>query len=308
MKFAWRVILLIGALLTVFFWIIGNVLSDQYFITQWLEWMPTLFVLAMLTFTSLVLACMRAWKQLILSVCLCAAISMWYSMYENKLFAQCDGSSELTMVAWTMSHPKKDFSKESAEFIVNLDADITLLSHGWYVRGEEEINEWLGDSGKKLVRFPFTVLTKVPPVEIKPLIASDSIHIVSFTFDTTKELGRNTVLWAVDFPSSLSRSRYAVAMSSKRLLSEIEWSVPDIVAGDFNMTTDSASIHYLFPQLRDASQLGGCGIMASYPRVLPLLLIDHTLVCESLDVKAYKLLDPNHGRHRVQWIEFKRNP
>ncbi len=308
MKFNVRLILLFGALLTVLLWLIGNALSDQFFITQWLEWMPTLLVLGWLVTVSITLACMRAWKYFMLPACLCIAVSLWYSLYENKLIATCGESGDLTIAAWTMSHSKKEFAKESAEFIVNLDADITLLSHGWYVRGEEQIDEWLGEKGRKLVRFPFTVLTKVPPIEIKPLIASDSIHIVSFTFDTTKELGRNTVLWAVDFPSSLARSRYAVALASKRLLSEIEWSAPDIVAGDFNMTTDSASIRYLFPQLRDASQLGGCGIMASYPRVFPLYLIDHTLISKSLDVTSYKLLDPNHGRHRVQWIELKKSP
>ena len=307
MKFNLRLSLLIGALLTVLLWLIGNALSDQYFITQWLEWMPTLIVLALLAFASIALACMRAWAHFILSACMCIVVSIWYSMYENKLFVPCGGTGELSMVAWTMSHSKKAFAKESAELIVELDADITLLSHGWFVRGEEQINEWLGDSGKKLVRFPFTVLTKVPPIEIKPLIASDSIHIVSFTFDTSETLGRNTVLWVVDFPSSLSRSRYAIAMASKRLLSEIECSTPDIVAGDFNMTTDSAAIRFLFPQLRDASH-HGCGVMASYPRVFPLYMIDHTLVAESFEVATYKLLDPNHGRHRVQWIELKKTP
>jgi len=96
-------------------------------------------------------------------------------------------------------------------------------------------------------------------------------------------------------------------MASKRLLAEIEWSTPDIVAGDFNMTTDSAAIRFLFPQLRDASHRG-CGVMASYPRVFPLYMIDHTLIAESFEVARYKLLDPNHGRHRVQWIELKKTP
>ena len=93
-------------------------------------------------------------------------------------------------------------------------------------------------------------------------------------------------------------------MDSKRFLSEIEFSPPDIVAGDFNMTTDSSSIRYLFPQLKDASHLGGCGIMASYPRVFPLILIDHMLVSEAIDVGMYRLLNPKHGRHRVQLIEI----
>ena len=304
MSFNVRLCLLIGALLTVFLWLIGNTLSDQYFVTQWLEWMPTLPILVLLAATSVGLALMRAWKYFMFSACLTIAVGLWYSVYENKFFVPCGGSGNIRLAAWTMSHSKKDFVKESAAFIVNLDADITLLSHGWYVRGEKQIDEWLGDQGKKLVRFPFTVLSRVPPVEIKTLIASDSIHIVSFTFDTKAALGRNTVLWAVDFPSSLSRSRYAVAMDSKRFLSEIEWSPPDIVAGDFNMTTDSSSIRSLFPQLKDASHLGGCGIMASYPRAFPLILIDHILVSEAIDVGMYRLLNPKHGRHRVQLIEI----
>ncbi len=301
-----RLILLIVALLTVLLWLIGNAMSDQFFVTQWLEWIPTLVVLGAITLITMILAYMKAWKQFALSSLIFLALLFWYSMVENKLFVSCNQEGDLSLAAWTMSHPKKDFAKESAEFIVALDADITILSHGWYVRGEEQITEWLGEDGKKLVRFPFTVLTKVPPIEVKPLIASDSIHIVSFTLDTTEEFGQPTVLWAVDFPSSLTRSRYAVAMACNRLLSEIECSPPDIVAGDFNMTTDSASIRHLFPTLEDASQLGGCGLMASYPRVFPIYLIDHILVANSLEVANYKLINPKNGRHRVQLIQLNR--
>ena len=304
MKVNVKTVMLMVALMCVFMWLFGNALSDQYFLTQWLEWMPTLFVFVLLAFISAALAWMRAWKHIMLPASLCIAVGLWYSMYENKLFVSCSESGALRIAAWTMSHPKDEFATESAEFIVNLNADITLLSHGWTVRGKPQITDWLGTNGKKLVRFPFTVLTKLPPIEIKPLIASNSIHIVSFTLDTTEKIGKPVVLWAVDFPSSFSRSRYDVALVSKRLLQEIEWNPPDIVAGDFNMTTDSAAVRYLFPQFRDASHLGGCGLMASYPRYFPIYLIDHFLVSDEIDVASYKLINPLSGRHRVQLMEI----
>ena len=54
---------------------------------------------------------------------------------------------KLKIVGWTMSHPKENVAEESAAIIVNLNGDITLLTHGWRVRGEKSIQDWLGDHG-----------------------------------------------------------------------------------------------------------------------------------------------------------------
>ena len=211
------------ALLCCFLWMLGNALSDQYYTTQWLEWIPTLLLAGLLAviFISLAIACEKKGAAVVLIFSL--GVLAWYAFVENKLFSPCNATGDLKLVAWTMSHPKKEFATEAAERIVDLNADVTLLTHGWYVRGEPVISTWLEKGGKKVTNGTFTLLTKLPPIEVTTLVASDGIHISSFTLDAKTQLGRPLVLWAVDFPSDFSKQRYRVAMIAKRLLSEIEY-------------------------------------------------------------------------------------
>ena len=285
-------------------WVLGNTLSDQTAFSQWLEWIPTLLIIAGLVLSTITLGYLRSKISAVISLLLLVSICVWYAIGENKLFHSCETVGQLRFVGWTMSHPKYKIAAESAQEIIRLDADITLLTHGWYVRGEESIQNWLGSGGKKIINGPFTLLTKLKPIEVTTLVASGGIHISSFTLDASEQLGRPLVLWAIDFPSEFSKQRYRTSMIAKHLLLELDTPLPDLVAGDFNMTRDSASIKHLFPEMHDAGNEGGCGLIASYPRILPLYHIDHVLLNNSLRADTYKLIDPHVGRHRVQVCEI----
>ena len=285
-------------------WLLGNGLSDQTAATQWLEWIPTMSVVFILMISTVIMFLMSQKSQSVVSGILLIAVSVWYLTVENKVFNACNSQGQVRFVGWTMSHSKEDIAAESADLIIKLDADITLMTHGWYVRGEESIKKWLQPSGKRVVNGPFTLLTKLKPIEVTTLVASGGINISSFTLDASELLGRPIVLWAVDLPSEFTRQRFETAMIAKRLLSEIDYQAPDFIAGDFNMTRDSASIKYLFPTMQDAANEGGCGILASYPRAFPLYHIDHVLINNSLRAQVYKLINPDVGRHRVQLCEI----
>jgi hypothetical protein len=216
-----------------------------------------------------------------------------------------DTKGDLRIVSWTMSHSKRSNSFESAQELIRLDGDITLLTHGWFVRGEPIIKEWLGSGGRKVANGPFTLLTNQKVLNVQTLIASDGIFISQFEIDTTLTLGRPIVLWAVDLPSSFRDSKMDIAKRARRLLDTQESQPPDIVIGDFNMTRNSASIKSLFPQLHDASDQGGAGWLASYPMSFPLYHIDHVLLADSLRAQSYTLINPRIGRHRVQITELE---
>ena len=298
----WLLVCFTGVLLAM--WMIGNVLSDKTSTSQWFEWIPTVAVLITLLCSTLILGFYKSKALGIGSAIFLVATSVWYTTIENRFFQVCDATGPLRIVGWTMSHPKLKIASESASFIIDLDADVTLMTHGWYVRGEESIKEWLKPNGKKVTNGPFTLLTKLNPIEVTTLVASGSIHISSFTLDATEQLGRHIVIWAVDLPSEFAKPRYKTAMIASLLLDEIEASQPDIVVGDFNMTRNSAAIKYLFPKMQDACDSGGCGLLASYPRAFPLYHIDHILLNKTLQANQYKLINPHVGRHRVQFCEL----
>ena len=285
-------------------WVIGNVLTDRWSWSQWILWIPTLAPLFLFVAASCIAIIAKSKRQIILLTATTLALFLWFSMFENRFFATHDPGHGLRLVGWTMSHPKKEVSKESAVEIVRLDADITLLTHGWYVRTEPSISNWLEPSGRKVINGPFTILTKVKPLEVRTLVASDGIYISLFILDTTEILGRELILWAIDLPSSLSIPKMKIANRVKRLLEKVDAPEPDIVIGDFNMTQNSSSIQTIFPTLRDASDDGGEGWIASFPIEIPLYHIDHILLDSKLRAVSYKLVNPKIGNHRIQVAEI----
>lgn len=279
-------------------------LSDRWGWSQWLAWIPTVFCLFLLVIALVINSIAKRVKTLLFLILLFLASLSWFIFEENRFFSTIDSSGSIRLVGWTMSHSKKHVSYDSAKEIVRLNGDITLLTHGWYVRSEPSIKGWLG-VGKRIVSSgPFTILTKHNVLEVQPLVASEGIYISKFVIDTTEKLGKTIDLWAVDLPSDLFTPRTEIAARAIRLLSQVESQQPDIVIGDFNMTRNSYAIKKMFPNLIDASNLGGIGLLASFPLHFPLYCIDHTLVGSELTCNSYVISNPHIGRHRVQITEL----
>ncbi len=287
-------------------WCVGNILSDRWGWSQWLAWIPTLFVIVIFTF-----ACVLSYftgKKIYALIFggITAATLLWFCLAENRLLNinNSDQKGQIKIVGWTMSHPKERVAEKSAAIIVKLNGDITLLTHGWRVRGEKSIQDWLGNTGRKVINSQFTLLTKFTPLQTRTLIASDGIYISSFILDTTTVLGQPLVIWAVDFPSSLSQSKMDIARRINRLLQTIETEPPDIVIGDCNMTRNSFALQSIFPDLQDAATLSGTGLLASFPIKFPLYHIDHILMGNQFRSIYYELVNPHIGRHRIQIAEI----
>lgn len=285
-------------------WCVGSILSDRWGWSQWLAWIPTLFIVVLFTFACALFCFTRKKIFALIFGGITAATLFWFCLAENRLLNNSNQKGQIKIVGWTMSHPKERVAEKSAAIIVQLNGDITLLTHGWRVRGEKSIQDWLGSTGRKVINSQFTLLTKFTPLQVRSLIASDGIYISSFVLDTTAVLGQPLVLWAVDFPSSLSQSKMDIARRINRLLQTIETEPPDIVIGDCNMTRNSFALRSIFPDLRDAATLSGSGLLASFPIEFPLYHIDHILVGSQLNSIYYELVNPHIGRHRIQIAEI----
>ncbi len=289
-------------------WVIGAILSDRWSWSQWLSWIPTPLVIFVFTLVALFFFFTRKRNQSIIYFGFAAITAIWFCSFEHKLFSSKNGGGSVSILGWTMSHPKDRVAKESANIIVQMNSDITLLTHGWRVRGEPAIQEWLGTSGHRVVNSQFTLFTRFAPLKIQTLIATDGIYISSFVLDTTSVIGDVLVLWAVDFPSSLTISKMDTAHRIRRLLQSIDTLQPDIVIGDFNMTRNSVARRTIFPTLQNAASSAGTGILTSFPVEYPLFHIDHILFSSRLTVLNYTLLTPHIGRHRIQVADFDISP
>ena len=292
-----------STIIVIIVWLLGQFVSDRWLWSQWLSWIPTIAILVFLLLTTIVLARLESKRKTIVlgsAFLLCTA---WFLFVENRVFSTTSIHGDLRIVGWTMSHSKQSVVRESAQLIVDLDADITLLTHGWKVRGEPLIKEWLGNKGKRLISGPFTLLTTLRPLEVRTLVASKGIYISLYTLDTTK-LGRELVIYAVDLPTDLRISRRDIVRRAKQLLRQTDAPEPDMVIGDFNMTKNSNSLHRFFPSLSDAWGEAGVGWSYSYHRAFPLFQIDHMLLHKELHPVMYELIDPQFGRHSIQLLEL----
>ena len=294
-------VIFFATLLIVSLWGLGLLLTDRWVWSQWLSWIPTLFLLVLLLISGSFCLVSKAKTNTITLGCIFVFVFYWYVFVANA-FAGVEKKGSLRIVGWTMSYSKQKVSKESAKEVVRLQGDITLLTHGWIVRGEPVIKEWLGAEHKRVINGPFTVLTRLPILEVRTIIASNGVYVSMFRIDTTEQLGEPLVLWAVDLPSNITIPKIDTAERVKRLLTTVELQRPDIVMGDFNMTRNSYSMKTMFPELIDASNVAGVGLLASFPMNVPLYHIDHTLLSKDVRCTAYKLINPKIGRHRVQIV------
>lgn len=300
MNYLYRALCVIAFVLTLL-WGVGIICTDRWFWSQWLAWIPTVVMLGVLFLVAVVSFIANRKLMAVLFAGVSTLLFIRYVFFENALLHNSHSPHGLNIVGWTMSHPdKRGTAAESAEEIIRLNGDITLLTHGWFVRGEHSLKEWLGPGGRRVINGPFTVLTKLPVVEVRTLVASDAIYISSFTFDANKGFEKPLVLWAIDLPSDLLIPRAETAKRVTRLLAQLDSSPPDIVMGDFNMTRNSFAIKSMFPMLVDASDTGGNGLLSTFPLDVPLYHIDHTLLDQKLVCHDYSIINPHIGRHRIQ--------
>ncbi|MCH8344898.1 MAG: hypothetical protein IH983_13045 [Planctomycetes bacterium] len=295
-------------------WLMGRVISDRFGWSQWLLWIPTPAVL-LATLLGLAGASRPAKKprlrrrRLGIWAAIGAAIGLYFTTIEHRFWfrAAVTDVPGLRVVHWNMSHEKRGRYDAHVEKILELGGDLTILSHSIGTRRSERLQAWLGESAKPVMVRPFTVLTRLPILEARALIANDDILVAMFQIDTSDHLGQPITVYAVDFPSDLRRSRAEVARTVRRLLQDTSAPPPDIVVGDFNMTRGSASLRMLFPDLEHAYNQAGHGYGASFHRAIPLFHLDHVLLADTVRASTYELIDPQIGRHLVQVLHVAAN-
>lgn len=133
-----------------------------------------------------------------------------------------------------------------------------------------------------------------------------NVLLVYVTLAHPTSNGRLT-LCLIDLPSDPLSPRYATAQKIAAAIAAADppLPTPDLWIGDFNTPIGSASLDLIAPVADHALHLAAnppTGHVASWPRVRPLLLLDHTLVGPQLTAVRYELLTPTVADHRAQWI------
>jgi hypothetical protein len=144
----------------------------------------------------------------------------------------------------------------------------------------------------------------------------DPGHAMCVQIDTTEQLGRPIVIWAIDMPSQPRGWRMAMARAARARLDFLaestdsdpprsrHWPLPDLILGDFNTPRGSASLDLLARGYPHAFDQTGRGQLGSWPRGFPLFHIDHVFVGPQLRATSYHTYNLGLSEHRAQSAEI----
>jgi hypothetical protein len=141
----------------------------------------------------------------------------------------------------------------------------------------------------------------------------DPGHAMCVQIDTTEQLGRPIVIWAIDMPSQPRGWRMAMARAAVDRLDALadspegargHWPLPDLILGDFNTPRGSASLSLLSRGYPHAFDQAGRGQLGSWPRGFPLFHIDHIFVGPALRATSYHTYNLGLSEHRAQAAEI----
>lgn len=289
-------------------WLTGRVVSDRYGWSQWLVWIPTPAALlaaalgAMLSLRRVSHPQIRC-RRLMLWFCSLLALAAHFSFVEHRLFrAHREAAAGLRIVHWNATHVRGEAPDAYRSAIMLAEGDLTILTDAGSIPWHPDIHTWLGDGGFAQRSHPFTILSRVPILTMRVLIAKEEIQVLLLQIDTTESLGRPLLIYAADMPSDLTLPRAKLAREVRRMLDELGAPPPDLVIGDFNITRDAASLAIMFPGYRHAFRTAGAGYGATFHTRFPLYHIDHALLGEGVIAERYELRPARVGRHHMQAV------
>jgi hypothetical protein len=214
----------------------------------------------------------------------------------------CRGS--IRLVHWNAASPSEEEASRSAEALAALDADILVVSNDWRLFGRPFTREWK-EQGRTVHRAgPFALVTDLPVVEARLVLASNGRWSGLFRIEHAGGPNGTLSILAVDLPSSTDLPRRDLAAGLRADLDTLALPRIDLVVGDFNMDAASASLARAFPEHRSAFGLVGEGYAASYPRRFPLWQPDQILVGEAIEPCGYRLIDLGVGTHLAQELRW----
>ena len=298
-------------------WLAGRVISDRYGWSQWLLWIPTPAVLPAVLL-GIAGACRpdpasgrgRRRRRLIVWAGVGAAVALYFLVIEHRFLRWGAGDPGALTLLQSSVYPGPPQAGEAyVDRLIDYGADLIVLGNPLRQQHRLYLKERVSE--KKLQEktlWPFVVITRLPILEFRPLVANENTRIAMFRLDATAELGRPITLYAVDLPADPKRARSEIARAARRMLDSTAAPPPDIVVGDFNMTRGSTSMNALFPGFAHAYDQAGRGYGATFRRGFPLYHLDHTLLADTVQATDYTLVDLGIGRHLAQRVELAPGP
>ena len=284
-------------------WFAGMVFSDRWYWSQWLLWMTGLSLIPSggLLLIAHWLLTQRVRIYAIGLVLLGPAL--WaFGLIGTHQINPNRTSDSIRILQWSAG-PVIGKPEDFATFIVNNNADVSIVHGGHRAASSEAYRAWTHDR-QVTIRGAFLISSRLPIHRLQTLIWADNITLVLLELHPPDAAPIRMVL--ADLPSSPQRSRSQVAQRVHEVLADLSGTI-DIILGDFNMTNDSWQLRHLTDNLHPMWSHCGFGWGGTYPRWLPIVQLDHVLSTPDR-VQSMHVIAPAVGRHRAIVTEYVLKP
>jgi hypothetical protein len=283
--------------------VIGWEVSDRWWWSQWLSWIPAL---------ALVPAGLVVWggQRLIriqnmskwIAVSLIAAglviSTTHFLLLGGYWFSGPPPTQETIRILQWNSGPVPSNVTRYAEFIVQTDADITIVEGARRTTTDPLFQSWVRDK-TLAIRGQFLIASKLPIKHLQTAVWSNDILLIELSVE--QRTGQSLDVLIVDLPSDPNRSRRGIIEQVAQVRPRLH-RVPHIAIGDFNLTQNSSQLNRVLPGFFPAWPAAGLGWSGTWPRLFPIFRLDHVLSPRPTPVQLITTIDPGCGRHRAQLI------
>ena len=297
-------------------WLVGRLVGDAWWWSQWLFWIPSVTVLAVAVF-ALVLRCLagmslrhRAAAAQAVAI-LIALLAVLRSDVGVGVGIPTPAPDLVRVLQWNTSWPSGDDALSLQALALN-PADIVLISNRGAITSPDQVRVWAGADARVVGAGPFALVTRWPVREAIQIAGGGGPGkrwwVARFEVLPPEWHGESLRIAMVDLPSRPTLPRMAVADVLRQACEDGSLGEVVFVAGDFNATDGSVILQRCFPGFRDVLREAGRGWLATWPRRLPLWRIDHLLIGSRIEAVHGRTIDPGISSHRMTegWLRARR--
>ncbi|MBL9119191.1 MAG: hypothetical protein JNL80_04665 [Phycisphaerae bacterium] len=296
-----------------FCWLVGLALTDRFHWSQFIWWIPHP-VLAGLALPAATIALMqpdRGTRSSFLrrcgrwSWCLpCLSMVVGICLRDVGFRRWNPHADGLQLVQWNASWPGSLGGADAAERLLELEPDIAVISNPYKLFADGRGEAWQA-AGYDVINLGwFLVASRLPVTEAR-VVTSAKGRIAALV--RTVWRGEPLTVMPIDLPSEAWASRSDIAERLRDDLAGMPLGDVDIIVGDANIPRGSASLGVAFPDHRSAWNDAGRGYGGSWPRIIPLLQIDHVLIGPAIRATQVRFLDLGSRVHRAQHVTLRRD-
>jgi hypothetical protein len=322
---------IVAALITVptaaivILWLIGRLVTDRWWWSQWLFWIPTISVIALST-VCVVLTCLKKFSKSSRNSSLARwsittlGLLAYFLFVEHRFFTAAapinlarNTPGQLRIVHWNCQDQRAK-PDEVIDCLRALDGDVIFITDLNWMTWVALQDDPLGTGNPPLSFGSICMVSRLPILQFRPLVSSPSkIIAAQIELDALALVGRTIKVRLMDLPSDPRIGRTSLMHKTHLMLVQANADKEldaDMVIGDLNTPRGSASLSIVARAMHEAFAEGGHGYGASFPRVFPLYHIDHVLLSSEWKTLRYDLVNTGLGRHvaQIAWVKPAHSP